>query len=1065
MRNFTQRFLLITSLLLLTTLFITAQKQILPPTRRCETMEELDKLIHNNPGILEQWRAEGQRQYNAYLKRQQDARGERIEAGEIIIPIVFHIVDSAQRQAWVTDRDVYEQVELLNIAYSGKKADTYKGLIPQEITDRVGRIPVKFVLARRKPDGSLSSGIERRVAASPDHVNIKATATGGLDAWDVTKYVNVWCGTFSGSELGLLGIATFPFTTGNGAQGVVIGTATLPYTSNVARSYYPTYTEGATLAHELGHYFYLWHTFGDNAACNNLDFRIQDGWPLPSGAGPEGDDTPDQKGNPSADGFVYGNPSQNYNVGCSPVTYGIVYGSFMNYFDDRALFMFTDGMRKRVESCIDLYRAALKTSNGATPPVAVTDAFMVTVNPRGTPERRVTYLNNSPLTAVVRNTGTSNLTTVTVNLQIDAAAPVATVFPLSLAPGIDTTLKLGNISFGTSGGHILTVYTSSPNGAADSFTNNDSLQSFIIVQAGAITAPFTESFTPATFPPAQWLLVNPNGGTPAIPNTWVRNSTSGFTAAGSAYFNNYNINQVGTLDELITPAINFAASDSSLLSFRVAHAVYDNVDVSTWDGLEVYVSGDGGITFTRAYKKTGIFLKTIDAAQTGSFAATPAQPERWRMESVNLTPYIVPGKNMIISFRNTNAFGNNTFIDDINVTAATLPTRDAAAVSLLNVPAVLCGGSSITPTLVFANKGKDTITSLKINYRLDNGTVTTLPWTGILARLQSAQLVLNTISNIPSGSHTLTVFTSDPNGLVDQITANDTLKINLLVLAPVQPPIKEGFEGSVFPPANWILVKSNNPYTWERTTTASSEGVAAAWMRNYAQKTNGGSKDDLYAPLVQLSAPDSVFLKFDIAHVTAKFPGSTAVQLDTLEVLLTKDCGLSFISVYKKWGEDLQTVGGPNFPAVYPPADTTGFIPGIKSQWRRDSVDLTPFLAGSTGAFQLVFRNITNNGNNTYLDNVNITPLVLPAKLKAQGYLIAPNPSNGLVTIRHYLKPTNLKGIQVINSSGQVLIQQQYNGNAISSIPLDLTRYANGIYTIRMVYDNKVIMERIVKLK
>ncbi|MEO6316984.1 MAG: choice-of-anchor J domain-containing protein [Chitinophagaceae bacterium] len=1058
MRNFTQRCLLMTAVLLLTTLLTTAQK-ILAPTRRCETMEELDRIIKNNPGIVAQWRAEGQRQYNAALTRQQQTRGERIEAGEIIIPIVFHIVDSAQRQSWVTDRDVYEQVELLNIAYSGRKADTYKSVIPQEITNRVGRIPVKFVLARRKPDGTLTSGIERRVAASPDHVNIKATATGGLDAWDVTKYVNVWCGTFSGSELGLLGIATFPFTTGNGAQGVVIGTATLPYTSNVSRSYYPTYTEGATLAHEIGHYFYLWHTFGDNAACNNLDFRIQDGWPLAAGAGPEGDDTPDQKGNPSTDGFVYGNPSQNYNVGCSPVPYGIVYGSFMNYFDDRALFMFTDGHRKRVESCIDLYRAGLKTSNGATPPVAVTDAFMVNVNMRGTPERRVTVINNAPLTAIVRNTGTTALTTVTVNLQLDAGTPVATVFPLSLAPGIDTTLALGNVDFLTTGGHTLTVYTSSPNGAADSFTNNDTLQSFAIVQPNVRAAPFTETFTSATFPPAQWLLFNPNG------STWTRSITSGFTAAGSAAFNNYNIQQVGTLDELITPAISFAASDSSLLTFRVAYGVYDNVDVSTWDGLEVYVSADGGITYSRAYKKTGIFLKTIDAPQTGSFAATPAQPERWRLESVNLTPYLVPGKNIIVRFRNTNAYGNNTYIDDISVSAATLPTRDAAAVSLLNVPPVLCGGSSITPTFVFGNKGKDTITTLKINVRLDNGTVTTVPWTGVLARLQTAQVVLPIITNIPAGNHTLTVYTSEPNGLADQNTANDTLKIDLLVLAPVQPPIKESFEGTTFPPANWILLKSTNAYTWERTTRASTDGVASAWIRNYAQKPNGGSKDDLYAPLVQLSSPDSVFLKFDVAHVTAKFPGSTAVQLDTLEVLLTKDCGTSFTSIYKKWGEDLQTVGGPNFPAVYPAADTTGFFPGIRSQWRTDSVDLTPQLAGSTGAFQLVFRNITNNGNNTYIDNVNITPLTLPAKLKSQGYLIAPNPSNGLTTIRHYLKPVNLKGIQVINSSGQVIMQQQYNGNAISTIPLDLTRYANGIYTIRMVYDNKVVLERIIKVR
>lgn len=1058
MSIFTQRFLF-TGYLLLAALFTIAQKTVLPPVQRCATMEELNALIRNNPGIVQEWKAEGDRQYNAYLQRKQNGRAERVEAGPIIIPIVFHIVDSAFRQAWVTDRDIYEQVEMLNRDYAGQKADMYKNVIPAEIYSRVGRVPLKFVLARRAPDGSLSSGIERRVGASPNHVNIKSTATGGLDAWDSSKYVNVWCGTFSGSENGLLGIATFPFTTGNGPQGVVIGTVTLPFTSPTTRSYYPTYTEGATLSHELGHYFYLWHTFGDNAACNNDDFRIQDGWPLDNGAGPEGDDTPDQKGDPSTDNFVYGDPSQNYNVGCSPVPYGIVYGSFMNYFDDRALFMFTEGHRKRVQSCINLYRPGLLTTNGATPPVAVTDAFLVTVNPRGTPERRIQFINNTPLNAIVRNTGTSGMTSVTVNLQVDAAAVVPKTFAVSLAPGTDTVLSLGNLSAAT-GSHNLLIYTSLPNGTADAFTNNDTLQSFITILGGSITAPFTENFTGATFPPANWALWNPNGGTA----TWTRNTTSGFTAAGSAYFNNYNIQQVGTLDELITPNITFNASDSSVLTFNVAYGAYDNVDVSSWDGLEVYVSGDGGTTYNRAYKKTGIFLATVPAAQTTAFSATPAQPERWRTETVNLTPYIIAGRQMIIKFRNINAYGNNLYVDDISVSSATLPTRDAAAVSLVNVPPVLCGGSSITPTFIFGNKGKDSITSLQINYRLDNGAVTTLAWTGLLVKGQTDQKVLNTLSNIAAGNHTLTVYTSAPNGLADQNPFNDTLVVKLLVLAPVQPPVKEGFEGTTFPPANWTLVPSNTPYTWERTTRASIEGVASAWIRNYALKANG-SKEDLYAPLVQLSAPDSVFITFDVAHVTARYPGSTAVPLDTLEILLTQDCGATFSSVYKKWGADLQTVGDPNFPVVYPASDTVGFVPTAASQWRRDSVDLTPSLAGSKGTFQLVFRNTNNSGNNTYLDNVNINAVILPAKLKAQGYLIAPNPSNGSVNIRHYLRPTNLKGIQVITGSGQVVIQLQYNGNAQSSIPLDLTRYANGIYTIRMVYDNKVITDRIVKIR
>jgi hypothetical protein len=809
----------------------------------------------------------------------------------------------------------------------------------------------------------------------------------------------------------------------------------------------------------VGHYLYLWHTFGDQTACNNDDFRIQAGWPLPTGAGPEGDDTPAEQAGPG-DAY-FGNPSQNFAGLCATVpSYGIVYGSYMNYFDDRALFMFTDGMRKRVEGCIDLYRPGLKTSNGATPLAGTVDAYLVTVTPRGTPERANFQLNNTPLKATVRNGGVASLTSVTLNVQLDGGAAASTVFPLSLAPGSDTTLNLAAVA-GAAGNHILTIYTTAPNTGADSYTNNDTLQSFINIRTTTITAPFTETFTAATFPPANWALFNPNGG---AANTWTRNATSGFSAAGAAFFNNFGISQGGTFDELITPLIDLTGNDTAMLVFKVAHGAYDTTDVSTWDGLEVYISGDGGVTYTLAYKKTGKQLRTVIPAQGASFAATPAQPDRWREESISLLPYMGTGKKVMVKFRNTNAFGNNIILDDINVAVGNFAQRDAFAKTILNVPPFICGGGSITPTLVFGSNGLDTLKTLKLNYRLDNGSVVTTPWTGVLIKGQTSQLALTALTNVPAGLHSLTFFTSEPNGLADQYPQNDTLKTTFVVFNVLPAPVKEGFESATFPPTNWVVLRSNAVYTWERQTKASNEGAAAAWIRN--RNLNGkGATDDLYSPVITITAPDSVFVDFDLSHVGIQYPGSTGVQLDTLQVMITKDCGQTFTTVYKKWGEDLQTILDPNFSPAYSPTDTLGFVPASKEQWRTESINLSALLGGTTGNFQVVFRNINNNGNNTFLDNINIRPVIVPAKVKQQGYMITPNPSEGWVYVRHYVAPTNLKGITVINPGGQVVLMKQYSGNALANIPLDLTSYAAGIYTIRLVYDNKVITQRVVKVK
>ncbi|MBC7902997.1 MAG: T9SS type A sorting domain-containing protein, partial [Gemmatimonadaceae bacterium] len=435
----------------------------------------------------------------------------------------------------------------------------------------------------------------------------------------------------------------------------------------------------------------------------------------------------------------------------------------------------------------------------------------------------------------------------------------------------------------------------------------------------------------------------------------------------------------------------------------------------------------------------------------------------WLNETVNLKPFLPAGTTSFsVSFTGKNHFGQKLYLDNINLKVSKLRRRDAGISRIIDPFSRLCT-RTFTPLVEFVNKGIDTLKTLKLNYSINGGPVTTVNWTGSLLNGAFLTQAFAAVTVPAAGTYTFKAYTSEPNGLADQYLPNDTLVTTFTVFDAVPGPIVESFEQGTFPPANWAVTPSNAKYTWERTTRAASQGTASAWMRNRVYNASG-AKDDLFAPLVQLTNVDSVFLTFDVAHMTARFPGSTAVNLDTLEVLLTQDCGKTFRSIYKKWGEDLQSVREPNFPGVYNVNDTIAFVPTNKNQWRTDSINLTP-LTGTTGQFQLVFRNINNYGNNTFLDNINIRPLTLPAKLKAQGYMISPNPSEGMVYVNHYIRPTNLRGIQVINPAGQIVWQKQFSGNAQSNIPVDLTRFAAGIYTFRLMYDNKVITQRVIKTK
>ena len=999
---------------------------------RCMTMEFMQEAIKKDPSLPQKWKAEGERQYKLYLQRQQQItfRTEKAEAAPIIIPIVFHLVDEASTLTAISDRDVIEQVEILNRDYGGNKINDYLNVIPPEIAARIGKIPLKFVLARRDPNGALTSGIERRINTTPDHVSIKSFSTGGLNAWDSSKYLNVWCGSFTGSEAGLLGSSTFPFTSDEGPQGCVINIKTLPVAGSIARSYYPTYSEGSTLCHEIGHYFYLWHTFGDQGNCNNNDFQIQPGWPLPTGAGPEGDDTPLEKGSGS-ENFLYGDPSMNYKDGCAPESFGMMYGSFMNYFDDRALFMFSDGMRKRVEGCINLYRPGLLTTNGATPPSAVNDAFLVDLSPRGTRERKSFLVDNSALQAIVRNNGTTTLTSVTITVTMDAGAPATTTFPLSLATGSDTALNLAPVS-GSAGNHTLTIYTTAPNGTTDNFLDNDTVYSFINILTTSSALPFSQDFGSSTFPPTGWQTWNPNSG---ASNTWTRNVVSGYTSPGAAFFDNYNIDQAGTMDELITPALDPGNATDVTLNFKVAYAPPDTVDVSTWDGLEVYVSGDGGKTYHLVYKKTGKELKTAPIT-TIPFVAL--QQSQWRDETIDLSSYVSAGQKMIVKFRNTNAFGDNLYIDDVNITALCVGcTRDIQVVSIDQPRAAECS-TDITPAATVRNRGVATITAFNIAYSIDSGPVQTTNVTGVsLAKNDTIHVNLNPSTGLSTGQHHLVVYTFNPvsaTGNGDQVTSNDTLSKDFGIAGTVAAPLVEGFESASFPPVGWVQVNPDAGITWARTNTGDNS-TASAFVNNFNYALIGRI-DELYSPQVTYAGVDSVALSFDVAAAAT----TDGAPTDTLEVLVTKDCGNTFTSVYKKWGNDLQTTSEPGID----------FIPVSSSQWRTETIDLTNI--APAGPTQIVFRNTNNNKNNIYIDNVNLKTRILPGRLKREGVIVLPNPFSDKFTVWHYQAPTKLRFISVFNSLGQLVWSKQYNSNAQKQEVVDLSTRSSGVYIIRLGY-------------
>jgi hypothetical protein len=648
----------------------------------------------------------------------------------------------------------------------------------------------------------------------------------------------------------------------------------------------------------------------------------------------------------------------------------------------------------------------------------------------------------------IRNIGTDTLKTVTVTMQLDAGAPFAAQAVTLTAPGLPTFSSQDVVLTPTlnpaPGTHTLKVWTSLPNGGTDLRTGNDTATITFAIQE-TITTPFTEGFETTTFPPANgWGLLNPDGGI-----TWARSTLAAKTGVASMRINSYSYGARGQLDILRTPKIQLAGLDSVKVDFQVAHAMYS---AGFSDSLMIVYSEDCGVTWKpTAYKKGGPSLATNGGAfVTASFTPTAAQ---WRAESIALSTCNITANNIMIGVQCKNDFGNNIYIDDFTVTSVASFTYNAGMVAINEPSATLCT-TTFTPKVTISNLSAGPLTTVAINYRVDGGTVSTFNWTGNLARCSTTVVTLNPITSVP-GNHILTVYTTNPNANADQYTLNDTAARAFSISPIVATPVVEGFETTTFPPTNWSVQNPDGLITWARSTSGARTGTGAMLMNNFTYAPN--TVDRFFSPVVQNSAAlDSVFVSFDYAYLQgAQYPGATARPLDTLELMITQDCGATFKTIWKKWGEDLQTVSDPNY------SNALGFTPRNVAEWKNSRIYLSPVVG--TGNFQVYFVAKGNKQNNIWIDNINISSKVLPKRLKDQGYLIYPSPFTNAFRIHHWQKPTDLKAVQIYNAAGQLVWDKRYAGDADTELTVDLSKLAKGVYVLKMMYNSKTVVERLVK--
>ncbi|MBK9542826.1 MAG: S8 family peptidase [Bacteroidetes bacterium] len=286
-------------------------------------------------------------------------------------------------------------------------------------------------------------------------------------------------------------------------------------------------------------------------------------------------------------------------------------------------------------------------------------------------------LSAVPISVNLRNDGMNTVTNFTISYSINGGTPVSEVYNGSLVHGAYLTYTfLTTADFSVAGPYLLEcsiVY------AGDQNSTNDLLQ--IQMTTGTTTAiPLTENFQ-LTFPPDGWSVTSSGPSYEWSQTTPIVGSDGNTTVA--AWFDNFSYNNPGAEDYLMTMLADLNGAGAPRLTFDVAYSVYAAYE----DGLRVDVSDDCGSTFAAtSYYKTGLTLQTV---ATSNVDFTPSQANHWRNDTVDLTSYA--NSMALIRFANINDFGNNIYIDNVNVEndniAGITTVTKAATIALYPNPA------------------------------------------------------------------------------------------------------------------------------------------------------------------------------------------------------------------------------------------------------------------------------------------------------------------------------------------------------------------------------------------
>ncbi len=620
----------------------------------CGTSEMREKLLKIYPELLEK-EAALERETMAYIKSQGLEKSNEKQQGQIIIPLVVHVINEGGPEN-ISDAQVLDEVRIMNLDYNKLNSDT-ASVTDSTLSSIIANMGVEWRLANIDPNGNCTNGIDR--------VRSDQTWWGDdnskLNDWPNNKYVNVWL--VEKIANGAAGYAYFPSSIGTGGFSVSAafdGVLLLSnYTGSIGTG--SSFTSRA-LTHEIGHCFNLEHTWGNgNVGTTCGDDGVND--------------TPLTKGWTAC-------PSPANAKVCNP----LIEENYQNFMDySYCNCMFTNGQKARWLAAANSATASRNNlwSNSNLVATGTADTFRNACAPIAD-----FVVNNRYVCAgdsVVKFSSTSgNGAITTYYWQFPTGTP-------STAATANVTVKFTQLGWQTA---KLTV----SNGLGSN-TKTDSFLVYVGADQPTYVAPYYEGFEdPNIFNKNTWASVNYEENNVADNNvTWFKQvSSASHTGTGSAQLNNWNAVATHDIDEIVSPGFDLIPLTTPQMTLSFYYSIATAAQFTQFlgippDSMVVYASANCSENWQPIY--TNGSASTFINAGTVTSAFTPSSANQWKQVTINLSPSLRQ-LNVRFKFRvfttlggvnGVTGGGNNFYIDDINIGNAVVPTEVKTISALGNV--------------------------------------------------------------------------------------------------------------------------------------------------------------------------------------------------------------------------------------------------------------------------------------------------------------------------------------------------------------------------------------------